>query len=271
MPIRESYAEGTPCWVDLSTTDIEGSKAFYSTLFGWEWEQHERIDPISDEFHIDDGYYHVASLQGHTAAGLMLQHQEQVKMGLPPVWNVHMAVDDIEATMRKVEVNGGSVMVPAFDVKNIHRMAVATDPTGAVICFWQAGEGIGAEIVGEPGSFNWVDLVTLDQATAAEFFVKVVGMNQECHEMPGLGNVHFLRVGEESVAAIAPPPMEGVSPHWETYFAVADCDASCAMVTELGGSIVLNPFDIPPGRMAVATDPAGATFAIIKPAKSSPL
>ena len=29
------YVPGTPCWVDLGTTDLEGAKSFYGDLFGW--------------------------------------------------------------------------------------------------------------------------------------------------------------------------------------------------------------------------------------------
>ncbi|XAZ30993.1 hypothetical protein AAHB34_18320 [Paenarthrobacter ureafaciens] len=38
MPEVDRYKQGTPCWVDLSSTDIEVSKKFYRELFGWELE-----------------------------------------------------------------------------------------------------------------------------------------------------------------------------------------------------------------------------------------
>ena len=38
MPKRTSYAQGTPSWVDLQTTDQEAAKAFYSGLFGWTYD-----------------------------------------------------------------------------------------------------------------------------------------------------------------------------------------------------------------------------------------
>jgi predicted enzyme related to lactoylglutathione lyase len=38
---RESYEPGTFCWVDLTTTDAEGAKAFYGELFGWEFRDDE--------------------------------------------------------------------------------------------------------------------------------------------------------------------------------------------------------------------------------------
>jgi hypothetical protein len=55
-----------------------------------------------------------------------------------------------------------------------------------------------------------------------------------------------------------------VPPHWNVVFAVEDCDASAAKISELGGSIIVAPADIPVGRFAVATDVGGASFGIIK-------
>jgi len=63
--------------------------------------------------------------------------------------------------------------------------------------------------------------------------------------------------------------MPGVPNHWHVYFAVADADATAAKVTELGGSMLAEPFDTPAGRMAVARDPQGAAFSIIQPAQQS--
>jgi predicted enzyme related to lactoylglutathione lyase len=57
-----------------------------------------------------------------------------------------------------------------------------------------------------------------------------------------------------------PPPT-----HWSTYIAVDNADETVAKITENGGSIRVPPFDAPGvGRMAMATDPSGANFAIIQ-------
>jgi uncharacterized protein len=47
------------------------------------------------------------------------------------------------------------------------------------------------------------------------------------------------------------------------YFAVTDCDAAAARATELGGQVTVPPTDAPPGRLAMLTDPQGASFTII--------
>jgi uncharacterized protein len=48
--------------------------------------------------------------------------------------------------------------------------------------------------------------------------------------------------------------------HWNVTFAVDDADATAARAAELGGQVVVAPFDAPWVRMTVITDPQGATF-----------
>ena len=59
-----------------------------------------------------------------------------------------------------------------------------------------------------------------------------------------------------------------VPPFWAVYFTVVDTDAAVARVAELGGTVIMPPMDIEPGRFAVVADPTGAVFNVI--AQSSP-
>ena len=38
MPVRSSYVQGTPNWIDLSTSDQGAAKEFYGELFGWTFD-----------------------------------------------------------------------------------------------------------------------------------------------------------------------------------------------------------------------------------------
>ena len=60
------------------------------------------------------------------------------------------------------------------------------------------------------------------------------------------------------------PPMPEIPPHWSIYFASADVDADAATTKQLGGTVMVEPFDIPVGRMAVLADPQGAVFNLIQ-------
>ena len=66
------------------------------------------------------------------------------------------------------------------------------------------------------------------------------------------------------VGGMTPPQMEGVPNHWHVYFSVDDADATAAKVAELGGTILVPPFDTPVGRIGVAQDPQGAVFSFMK-------
>ncbi|MGO9457796.1 MAG: VOC family protein [Acidimicrobiales bacterium] len=54
-----------------------------------------------------------------------------------------------------------------------------------------------------------------------------------------------------------------VPPHWGVYFAVDDADRAAARIAELGGTVVMGPTDIEPGRFAAAADPAGVYFNVL--------
>ncbi|MCY3767138.1 MAG: hypothetical protein OXH06_17090 [Gemmatimonadetes bacterium] len=41
MPKVIEYRHGTPCWVDLVTTDLAGARVCYAGLFGWEYVDEE--------------------------------------------------------------------------------------------------------------------------------------------------------------------------------------------------------------------------------------
>ena len=57
----EQYKHGTPCWVDLATTDLAGARAFYAGLFGWEYVDEEMGE-------MDIGVYSMAVPGGSAAA-----------------------------------------------------------------------------------------------------------------------------------------------------------------------------------------------------------
>ena len=67
---------------------------------------------------------------------------------------------------------------------------------------------------------------------------------------------------EDVVATLNPiaDDQPDVPAHWSVTFAVDDADATAERAAELGGQVVVAPFDAPWVRMTVITDPQGATF-----------
>lgn len=258
MAKRETYAPGTPSWVDLATTDQSAAKSFYSALFGWSYD---------DQAIGDDLFYSLATMGGANVAAIAPQQEEQTAAGVPPHWQMYVTVDDVDKTAALVEGAGGSVHVPPFDVMDAGRMAVITDPAGAFFMLWTAKKTIGAEIVNEPGAFTWSELVAPPNDRTASFYETVLGLKLIETPMPDGSTYNgFTRDGtpETMLAGSIPPPMPGVPPHWSIYFGTEDVDASAAKVAELGGAVFVQPFDIPVGRMAVVADPQGAMFNLFR-------
>jgi len=119
------------------------------------------------------------------------------------------------------------------------------------------------------GTFSWVDLSTSDPEAAKSFYEGLFGWTHE--DMPtGNGTYAMMRLNGKDVAAIAgqmdQEREQGIPPHWNNYVTVEDIDSSAAKASELGGTIMMEPFDVMDvGRMAVLADPTGAVFMLWQP------
>lgn len=274
---RDGYMPGVPCWVDTSQPDPESAVDFYSGLFGWQFE--DVMPPESP------GKYFIARLHGGDVAAVGSQRE-----GAPPmaVWNTYVWVESADETASKVLDAGGRVLTDPFDVMDFGRMAVFADPAGAAFCVWQAKSHRGARVVNEPGALNFNDLNTRDPEGAKSFYASVFGWRTLGLEggfamwtLPGYGDYleqsdpglreRMAEMGapagfEDVVASLNPiaDDQPEIPPHWGVTFAVDDADATAERAAELGGQVVVPPFDAPWVRMTVITDPRGATFTASK-------
>ncbi len=112
---------GTFAWNELMTTDVEKAKAFFATTIGWSYEG------MSIQ---TGGTYWVAKLDGKPIAGIM-NMEGVVPPGIPPHWFSYIEVDDVDARIAGVEANGGKVIRQPFDIPEVGRIGIITDPTGA--------------------------------------------------------------------------------------------------------------------------------------------
>jgi uncharacterized protein len=255
MPARTSYEPGTPSWTDLMTTDPDAAKTFYASLFGWTYE-----DMPSD---IPDNPYTMVSKNGKPVAGLGRQGDDEKAQGIPPHWSTYVTVKDASAAAGEAKRLGASVFLDAMDVMDVGRMAVLADPSGAVFCLWEPKAHIGAELVNEHGSITWNELITPDPDAVAPFYADLFGWKAQSDDMGGGFVYTTFMLGDRAVAGAMKPPMDGIPPNWGTYFAVDDTDAAAATATSGGGTLIAEPNDIPPGRMAVISDPQGAVFSVL--------
>lgn len=271
MPEREGYIPGVPCWVDTSQPDPEAALPFYQGLFGWEFEN---VMPEGSE-----GSYFIGRRPGGDVAAV-----GSIPGGAPPTaaWNTYVWVASADETASRARDAGGVAMEP-FDVLDSGRMAVITDPEGAVFNAWQPRNHRGAQVVNEHGSLNFNGLATRDLEGAKAFYGPVFGWETLAlpsgvmWTLPGYGDhleerspglrEQMAGMGApegfiDVVAALQPIADDDAETpaHWSVTFAVDDADATAAKARELGGEIVAGPVDAPWSRLAVIRDPQGATF-----------
>jgi len=247
----DTYEHGVPSWVDLSTDELPAARTFYAGLFGWD----------APEGPPEMGGYTVATIGGRAVAGL----GPKMNPNMPTVWMTYVNVDDADAVVAKVADAGGQVWMQPMDVMDVGRMAVIADPAGAVIGLWQPAAHKGAGLVNEPNTYGWSELVTTDVDAAKPFYAAVLGWGADTQEVDGMAYTEW-KVGDRSVGGmmLKPPDMPAeVPPHWGVYFVVSDTDQTVDRIKELGGTVLMGPMDIQPGRFAVAVDPTGAPFNVL--------
>ena len=110
----------------LSTPDLDGAKAFYGDVFGWE----------TDTFALGDLDVTLWRLPGFVGG----EPEQPVPADViaaaapagdgPPEWSVDFWVEDTDTTATRAAELGGTVIAPPFDIP-IGRRAVLADPQGA--------------------------------------------------------------------------------------------------------------------------------------------
>lgn len=249
-----SHPQGTFSWADLSTTDQDGARSFYTELFGWQ----------AQEFPMGEGMtYTMLFLDGKAVGALSQIGPEFQEQGMTSHWNTYVTVDNVDEMTRKADKLGATVIEQPFDVFDQGRMSLIQDPSGGMLALWQPINNIGAGILHVPGAMTWNELLTRDEGAAQAFFSDLFGWRGERQE----NGYVLLFDGDRQAGGMMPIDEEwGDAPsNWMVYFAVDDVDEKARRAEELGGQVLNGPFDLPTGgRMAVIQDPQGAVFSVMR-------
>lgn len=262
MSERTSYPHGVPCWVETLTDDPEAAQHFYGGLFGWTFAGSGRLsgDPPAE--------YFVARLDGADVAGIA-----PLPGGVEPppaAWYTHVAVDDLAETTARAREAGAEILLEDWDASPAGRLAVLTDPSGALLCLWQGHSRPGAARVNEASAWAMSLLSAPDPDAAASFYGAVFGWEAEPFDAgedtpfwllrrPGyVGGEPEQPVPRDVVAAMT--AADGPQGRWDVDFWIADAQAAAAAAPGLGGTVVAEPIERGGFRRTVLADPRGAPF-----------
>ena len=257
MAETKTSVANAPIWLDLSSSNPDASREFYSKLFGW------KIDVNPDPQY---GGYALAKLGGKDVAGI---GPKQDPSG-PSAWLIYVGTKDADETVKKTTAAGGHVIVEPIQVGPQGRMVVIQDPAGAFIGVWEPGEMKGAGVMNAPNSFSWSELNARGIDKSLDFYKKVFGWSHKVSEMGGQGGMpayNEFQVNGESIAGgmeMNDMVPKEVPSYWMPYFEVADVDKASSKAKELGAQEMVPPQDFPGGRFSIVSDPEGAAFGLLK-------
>lgn len=235
------------CWINMLTPNPAESKAWFSKILGWTYED---LAGMGDSIRVDGG----------EIGGLFDLNSPNTPPGTPPLIGVMVKVDDADATSAKANSIGGSAK-PAFDIMDAGRMAEIKDPSGAQIDVWQPMKQPGTDAdKAHHGAPSWYENCSSDTKASAKFYTDLFGWTADA--MPGMEYTVFSFGGVQIAGMMAiTGDMKDVPPHWATYFTVDEVDKTAALAAELGGTVFVPPMDIPQvGRFTGLISPQGVRF-----------
>ncbi|MFL6734292.1 MAG: VOC family protein [Sphingomicrobium sp.] len=243
---------GSFIWYELLTNDHGKAKGFYDPVMGWD------IGP-QPSGEID---YRMIRTAAGNAGGAMQLTEEMRAHGARPTWLGYIGVDDVDDTVRRAEAAGGRITMPAFDIPGVGRLAMLSDPQGALFYVMrgfsdESSNAFAPELVGH---CVWNELSTTDLQAAVGFYLPLFNWTLGgATPMGEMGDYQFIEQGGVTIGAMFTP--RGLPPMWRYCFRVANLENAMEATKAGGGTITFGPDTVPTGdRIFQALDPEGAHF-----------
>jgi predicted enzyme related to lactoylglutathione lyase len=232
-------------WFDLLTEDPDAAERFYSSVFGWTFE--------------DSGIrnYRLALSDGTPIAGVAPTDDRDADF-TESRWLSSISVKSVDGAARRAESAGGEVLVDPVDVRGRGRLAAVRDPGGAEVVLLKTLEGDPKDGGARPvGSFLWADLWTEDASVARSFYATLLGYEARTLEV---GREHRYEIlGRDGVprAGLVVVDLDGIESNWLPYVRVTSVAEAAERTRRSGGIVLLERRDV-----AVLIDPTGAAIGV---------
>jgi predicted enzyme related to lactoylglutathione lyase len=252
-PPTQVHLSGKFVWYDLLSDNVIAAKKFYGELFGWEFEGE----------HKPDAKYTIIKHNGAPIGGIV--YAEDLGRVNGSQWLSYISVENVDEAVGFVQKSRGKVHREPFEFPDRGRVAVVTDPQGALLVLIKAEGGDPADKEPVMNEWLWTELFTSDLDAAASFYEKLVGYKAESFDSGVNVPYYVFRKRERPEAGMLRIPWENVRPNWLPYVKVADPAAVAKKAKALGGTVIVSPSaDIRNGSVGLIADPTGGVVAVQK-------
>jgi predicted enzyme related to lactoylglutathione lyase len=248
-------SQGHFAWYELITSDVEGAKAFYTSVIGW--GARDASAP---------GATYMLFTAGDAVVGGVMDLPERARnAGGRPYWVGYVEVKDVAATAGEVRRLGGRVYLPPTGIPNIGRFSVFADPQTATLGLLTPlhSNRARATALDTTGCVGWHELLADNWETAFTFYHSLFGWEKAETVTGELGAYQLFSAGARTIGGMLTKPAMITTPFWLYYFNIEDIDVALRSVKAGGGQILNGPLALPGGSWIIrCVDPQGAIFAL---------
>jgi predicted enzyme related to lactoylglutathione lyase len=237
-PPTQQTQPGRFVWVDLVTRDVASARAFYGGLFDWTFE--------------GEASYVTVLHAGVPIAGMLARGVAEGES----MWISSLSVTDVDRAAERVRRAGGVVRRGPVDAGERGRMALVTDPGGALVLLLRAPGGDPPDVLAEPGAWFWRELWTHDVPEALAFYAAVADYEPREIEFRG-GTYTILETDGDPRAGVTELPDPEIRSNWLPYVRVKDPDRTIVRAERLGARLLVRD-----ENAAILLDPNGAPLGI---------
>ena len=252
-----SNRHGTPIWYELMTKDPLAARRFYSNVVGWQIDEFPPAESKMD--------YRMISASDGLVGGVFTLTEDMCQHGASPSWMMYIGVDDVDACVTSIVASGGAVQMPAFDIPNIGRIAMMSDPQGATFYVMRgfSNESSTACDPDHVGHGAWHELHAADGPKATDFYSAEFGWRKSrAMDMGPMGIYQLIGISGHDLGGIMTDP-RFPRPAWLVYFRVDGIESAAQRIVAAGGQVINGPMEVPGGGWIVnGLDPQGAMFAL---------
>jgi predicted enzyme related to lactoylglutathione lyase len=250
---NNSRLPGKFIWADLVTDDVAKARDFYAQVFGWKfWGV---------------GNYAIAMNDGQPLGGMFQKPRPASDPKAKPRWFGYISVPSVSKAERAVTKAGGRVLMPPKNLPKRGEQALFADREGAIFGVMKSSAGDPEDVLAEPGDWIWIQLLSRDARSAAEFYRAIAGY--EVVENTAANRLNDYVLASKGFARGTVRTLvtqrEDVNPTWLPYVRVKSVSETVAKAKQLGGAVLIEPKpEVFEGAIAVLADPTGAAIGVME-------